>query len=260
MSNNVKVYVDLVLEKISADSSMRRRIEKDLTSHINEISSEESLEEIIDRMGQPEDVAKEFMDNIYDDKEAVMDRLIQERAYSQGSIGRVYEYKSKTTLMGLPLVHIKTKRAYGGPVCVAKGIIAIGDIAIGAVAIGGFALGGFTLGGISLGILALGGISIGLLLAIGGFALGCLAIGGFALGMGAIGGAAFGKIAYGGFAKGVVAIGGKATGDYIITGIETGMGSYSLGHVSKQEIADLIRMAYPNISSWVIKLFTVFGA
>jgi hypothetical protein len=28
---------------------------------------------------------------------------------------------------------------------------------------------------------------------------------------------------------------------------------------SKQEIAELIRAAYPNIYEWVIKLFTAFG-
>src|SRR5207244_5786630 len=49
-----------------------------------------------------------------------------------------YEYRSKATLFGLPLVHI----AYGmdpetGRRRVAKGIIAIGDLAIGVIALGG---------------------------------------------------------------------------------------------------------------------------
>ena len=65
-----------------------------------------------------------------------------------------YEYKSKTTLMGLPLVHIsfkyrhrtqtpyKTKLAMPVP---AKGIIAIGQFACGVVTISQFGIGVFSL-------------------------------------------------------------------------------------------------------------------
>lgn len=70
-----------------------------------------------------------------------------------------YEYKSRRTLFGLPLVHIH----FGGRrVCRAKGIIAIGDIATGLFAIGGIAAGLISLGGLSAGLLALGGLAIGM--------------------------------------------------------------------------------------------------
>src|SRR5262249_18791217 len=57
------------------------------------------------------------------------------------------EYKSKTTIFGIPLLHV----AFGidpktGKKRVAKGIIAVGDIAIGCFASGGVAMGGVTLG------------------------------------------------------------------------------------------------------------------
>ncbi|MDF2891850.1 MAG: transcriptional regulator, family protein [Clostridia bacterium] len=258
MSTTIKAYVDSVLEHIAADSKMKNRIEKDLTSHINEICSEGDLVEITNKMGSPEEVAKEFMENIYDSKEEIIDRLIEERAMNADKMKKYFEYKSKIMMLGLPLIHIKFTRGYGRRIAVAKGIIAIGDISIGALSIGGIALGGICIGGGAFGLISLGGLALGLL-ALGGVAIGGMALGGCALGLGAIGGAAFGKIAYGGFAKGVVAIGGRAAGNYVISGIDLGGGYYSLGYVSKQEIAELIRAAYPNIYEWVIKLFTAFG-
>ena len=93
-----------------------------------------------------------------------------------------YEYRSKTEILGWPVVHI----AQGinpdtGVPYVAKGIIAVGNIAIGVLAIGGLALGGVALGGMSLGLLALGGLAVGSV-AIGGVALGLyLALGGLAI-------------------------------------------------------------------------------
>lgn len=111
-----------------------------------------------------------------------------------------YEYKSKTRILGYPLVHIaRGIDPETGRFRVAKGIIAIGNIAIGLIAIGGLALGGLALGGLSLGLLALGGLAIGgaamggvavaYYLAIGGFAVSAnYAIGGFAIAPHAIGG------------------------------------------------------------------------
>lgn len=52
-----------------------------------------------------------------------------------------YEYKSKLTIAGLPLVHISFKyRANRRPV-VARGIIAIGQFACGVICIGQFSVG-----------------------------------------------------------------------------------------------------------------------
>ncbi len=103
-----------------------------------------------------------------------------------------YEYKSKTTLLGLPLIHIAQgiNPATGRP-RVAKGIIAIGNVAIGVIALGGVALGGLTFGGCSIGVLALGGLALGGV-AMGGAAIAIyFAVGGLAVA---------GKIAIGGLA------------------------------------------------------------
>ena len=67
-----------------------------------------------------------------------------------------YEYKSKHTLLGLPLVHINC--GYG--LRRAKGVIAIGNIATGIVALGGFGVGVVSFCGIGVGLLSLGGLAL----------------------------------------------------------------------------------------------------
>jgi len=114
-----------------------------------------------------------------------------------------YEYRSKATLLGLPLVHIVT-----GPkvdpatgrlrLTAAKGVIAIGNVAFGVVALGGVSLGAVSFGGVAVGLAALGGVSLGLVLALGGLAVGLVAVGGAAVGWYAFGGCAWGTHALGG--------------------------------------------------------------
>jgi serine/threonine protein kinase len=66
-----------------------------------------------------------------------------------------HEYKSKTTIFGLPLVHTATGiDPATGKKRVAKGIIAIGDVAVGVVAFGGLAMGGLALGGVTFGVIS----------------------------------------------------------------------------------------------------------
>lgn len=84
-----------------------------------------------------------------------------------------FEYRSRRTLFGLPLVHIHL----GCGRSVATGILAIGNVARGAVAIGG----------VSAGLIAVGGVSAGLLFSLGGLAVGFLALGGLAVGYLALG-------------------------------------------------------------------------
>lgn len=122
-----------------------------------------------------------------------------------------HEYRSTTTVFGLPLVHIaRGVDPITGRKVIAKGIVAIGDIAIGGLALGGVAIGGITLGGVSIGLMTFGGVSVGLILALGGLALGCgLSIGGLAVGSIACGGGAIGYYAYGGGAFGVHGYGGN---------------------------------------------------
>ena len=104
-----------------------------------------------------------------------------------------WEYRSKRTLFGLPLVHVadgydpatgKPREAcgiiaYGGK---AKGVIAIGGRAVGVIAFGGLAVGIVALGGLSLGLLSFGGLVAGLLFGYGGVVLAPVAVGGIAAG------------------------------------------------------------------------------
>ena len=52
-----------------------------------------------------------------------------------------FEYKSKTTVLGLPLVHVSFKYRLNGAPVPAKGIIAIGQFAIGVINISQFGIG-----------------------------------------------------------------------------------------------------------------------
>ena len=124
------------------------------------------------------------------------------------------EYKSKRTLLGLPLLHI----AYGrdpntGELRKARGIIAIGSRASGVLAFGTYARGLVAFGGIAVGGLAFGGIGIGVL-SIAGLALGLVTFGGLSIGL---------LLAVGGLAVGVLnAAGGLAVGKFSAGGIAAG--------------------------------------
>lgn len=130
-----------------------------------------------------------------------------------------FEYKSKRTLFGLPLLHVvhgrdpatgKRRQAHGffafGEL--AKGVFAFGGVARGFFACGGLAVGVVSFGGLGAGLISIGGISVALLLGIGGVAVGTLAMGGVAIGWMASGGVAVGAAAYGGIASGATGMGG----------------------------------------------------
>jgi hypothetical protein len=124
--------------------------------------------------------------------------------------GDFFEWRSKTTVFGWPLVHVSLRRG-GGRIRVARGILALGDVAVGVVAAGGMAFGGLAVGGLSMGLFALGGLAIAVLAAFGGGAIG----GGVACG----GGAVAGYAAYGGAAfAGRYAMGGAAKAKYVVDG------------------------------------------
>ena len=102
---------------------------------------------------------------------------------------QLFEYRSKASLFGLPLLHV-VRGGIDHPWAVARGIVAIGDAAVGVLAMGGAAYGVIALGGFSVGFLSLGGITLGLL-CIGGLAVGGAAFGGGAAGWVADGGMTF---------------------------------------------------------------------
>lgn len=106
--------------------------------------------------------------------------------------GEVWEYRSRATLLGLPLVHCRFGNAPGQKSRPAVGWIAYGEKAFGILFAGGMlSVGAISMGGASFGILSFGGFSFGLI-AFGGFSAGAVALGGAAVGLVASGGIALG--------------------------------------------------------------------
>jgi len=241
MVDRVEAYIGEVINCMVVEDGLKHRIASDLRTHIQTACETDSVEVVLNRMGSPAEVAKEFMDSIYEDKSEVIDRLIKQKTMTERMM-HGYEYKSRTTILGLPLVHIRFRSRHDvvriRPFPVAKGIIAIGDIAIGVVSVGGIALGGFSLGGVSLG----------LLLSLGGCALGGIAIGGLAIGLLAFGGAAMGLCAMGGVALGNVAIGNEVDGNFIL--------SNKVAPITKEAAYALIKTAYPKLTDWIVRLLS----
>lgn len=130
-----------------------------------------------------------------------------------------YEYKSKRTLFGMPLLHVtsgsdpatghkRTARGFFAFGERAVGVFACGGYARGLFACGGMAVGVFSFGGLSIGLVSWGALALGLLLAYGAISVGLLASGGLALGWYAVGGIAAGGHAYGGQVYALVSGGG----------------------------------------------------
>ncbi len=121
-----------------------------------------------------------------------------------------YEYKSKKTVKGLPLVHINL----GLGAYQAKGIFAIGNLACGVFALGFLSAGIVSAGLLSAGILlSFGVIAVGLLISMGSFAIGCIALGAITVGIFCMGALNFGEFCLGALSYGKqVAIGDEAHG------------------------------------------------
>lgn len=181
--------------------------------------------------------------------------------YIQIPYRKNYEFKSKTKLFGVPLVHVN----WGFGKCVAKGIIAIGNISVGVISLGLiscgiisfglFAFGLLCFAMICLGLISAGGIAIGAI-AIGGIAIGILATGGLAIGTYALGGCAIAKeIAVGWHAEANVAIGKVAHGMYTI--VDTAdSSSFPSNLIHRKDVIELILKVYPNISKSIINWLT----
>lgn len=163
-----------------------------------------------------------------------------------------YEYKSKRTIWGMPLVHINLSQR---GLTWARGILAIGNVATGVVAIGCFAVGIFSLGAICLGLLALAGMAVGLF-ALGGISIGLIALGGCVLGYLAIGGSAVGVYAGGGAAvASQVAVGASASGELLAVGREAA-GAVTLRlEASREAVAHA--MAQAGVPEWIQEILLV---
>lgn len=166
-------YINDILKNIHTDNKTKLRIREDLEQRIEMAEENDPYFDVVADVGHPEEVAKEFMENL-DIKDTVMVNIGLTTSLNP------YEYRSKATLFGLPLVHINTGGRYQTKQ--AKGIIAIGDIAMGVVSFGGISYGVVAIGGIGIGVVSLGGVAIGAV-ALGGVAVGIIALGGVAIGL-----------------------------------------------------------------------------
>lgn len=257
MNHEINEYVGRVMSYITADESIKSRLAEDLSAHILEASQGGDVEEIIRRMGNPQEMAQDLMDSLYQDKQDVLKALIKAKAEARYAAS-YYEYKSKRQLFGLPLVHIKFGFGKKG-VGVAKGIIAIGNISVGAISIGGLAVGGLCFGGLCAGLLSFGGLALALLLAVGGVSVGAFSVGGLAVGLFSFGGCAIAShIALGGYAGAHVAIGGQANGAYAISTDSSGGSTLQTAAATAAQVKALILKGYPDMPGWIVNLFTMF--
>lgn len=112
-----------------------------------------------------------------------------------GSYRRGFEWKTKTEILGWPLMHIAIGRdKKTGRLLIAKGIIAIGQFGIGVITIAQFGIGIlFGLGQFTGGIIAIGQFALGLYFGLGQFATGFITIGQLALGKYALAQMGFGE-------------------------------------------------------------------
>jgi predicted Ser/Thr protein kinase len=115
-----------------------------------------------------------------------------------------YEYRTKTTLFGWPLLHVAIgvnpatgrKRTAKGIIavgCNPRGVIAFGDEAVGVIACGIFGFGLVSFSVVGVGVFACGSVAVALVFAMGGMAIAPVAMGGLAFGWFTNGALAFGK-------------------------------------------------------------------
>ena len=161
-----------------------------------------------------------------------------------------YEYKSKKSIFGVPLVHVNLGKGFKK----AKGIIAVGNISCGIISSGFVSLGVLSCGFLSIGGISLGLISIAILLAIGVFSLGSFSIGAISVGVFSFGAVSIGKYAFGACAiASDIAIGDYARANVAIGNTVEGINNLPLDTPLK-EVKDLLKKEYPNLNQWIINV------
>lgn len=135
--------------------------------------------------------------------------------------GVYFEYISKRTLFGLPLVHVNIGlgRSAKGIIAVglvAKGVISFGLLGFGVLSFGLLSLGVLAFGTLALGLFAAGAICLGVVIAAGAISVGMFSLGAVSVGLYATGALSYGYfVAIGDRAYGYIAIGGRyAQGTY----------------------------------------------
>lgn len=123
-----------------------------------------------------------------------------------------YEYKSKKTICGVPLVHVNI-----GIGKTAKGIVAVGFKSVGVISIGLLSIGLLSFGLLALGLLGLGVLGVGIF-GFGSFALGLLSGGAISFGIISFGAISLGVMSCGAISIGEFAVGALARGHYFAFG------------------------------------------
>lgn len=192
---NKNQYIHEITERTCLPGKYRKKIKKDLHQEFDSyLSNGYSEMEVIERMGEPDDIAASIYENYINTKEATRPFV---------------EYKSSLTLFGLPLIHVvkRNGKHLTAKVPTAKGIIAMGNRAKGFIAMGNYTLGIIAIGNLSLGVITIsngglglfsfGNLVMGLLLVMGNLAFGTLSLGNLAIGYGAVGNMSCGVYAMG---------------------------------------------------------------
>lgn len=161
-----------------------------------------------------------------------------------------YEYKSKRTMFGLPLVHVNLGRGFKK----AKGIIAVGNISCGVVSVGFLSLGILSFGCFGIGVAGFGAVALGLLLAAGAISVGTFSFGAISIGVFSYGALAFGKYAFGAMAiASDIAVGDSADANIAIGNTIHGAKILPL-NTSYRQLEDTIKQVYPNLPQWIINI------
>jgi hypothetical protein len=94
-----------------------------------------------------------------------------------------FEWKTRTRILGLPLICIAFGADKRGRPRVARGFIALGQFAVGIVVIAQFGLGFISLGQVAVGVAAGGQLAVGMLTGMGQVCVGTFAVGQVVLGV-----------------------------------------------------------------------------
>ena len=248
---NQKQYVKEIIQRSCLPKSERKRLKNDLDNEIAiALERGESMEEIIQRMGEPDAIAAELYEN-----------------HADINIRPFREYKSKKTLFGLPLVHIIRVNYVSGVSSLRGASIRLGNVggryanaglglptAHGIFAFGPRATGVFAVGNLSAGFIAIGNLSIGII-SIGNLSAGLLSIGNLALALLiTLGNAVAGLLAVGNMAIGYATAGNFAAGEYAIGNDTIGTYTFSFSNLSAQ--LEQIKMFFSRMDASVpIKVF-----
>lgn len=201
------------------------------------------------------------LDSLIKDCELVVDQTNTVSEPYWASWKTHYEYKSKRSLFGIPLVHVNIGKGKKK----AKGVIAIGNISTGVLSIGVLSSGILSVGVLGIGLLSIAPLAIGIPAAIGAVSIGIFSIGGIAIGVFTVGALSIGMfslgacsfashIAIGRYASGHIAIGEIVKGAKTI--IDTSP-HHDFRYITTVEVRQLINEEFPNLWNGMVNLVTM---